>query len=91
MTAKAQLAIISQQPYFYQFLTNLINYLQESGSDANAINSLINSFTWIDTPEGDDFWSPLHDSFSHFPRPVFADGLWSLISLYSATYPELFI
>lgn len=91
MTAQDQLAIIATQPYFYQWLTNLTNYLQESGSNADAVDTLINSFMWYDTPEGADFWSKIHKSFSYFPSSIYADRLQSLISPYSSIYPELFI
>lgn len=91
MTPQAQLAYISQQPYFYQWLTNLTNYLHCPSYNHFSYNSLIDSFHWDKTPEGDSFWSEIHDSFSFFKDRLDEADLFALIEPYRPIYPELFI
>lgn len=48
-----------------KFLTNIsrnINDLQKFKS-SGRISNIGNSFIWLDTPEGDDFWMDLDDKF----------------------------
>ena len=81
----AQLEYYKNEPWFSQFIHNILHYPFTSSSE---VVSLINSFIWKHSPEGYEFWSRIDESIDHPSEDLYA----IVRELYpSDQFPEYYI
>jgi hypothetical protein len=92
-TNKQMLDALQDSDYLLQFLANFdLNYFNAQ-LDEDYLSIVNDSFLWVYTSEGHDFWADVEDELysggSTFERDYNAELAW--IDSFRPTYPELFI
>ena len=87
-----QLNYLEKQPYFKQWLCNIVGPTTKFTSSVTYFNP-IDAFNWQCSPEGHNFWKGIaHNVKPYICSTVTMDQLHQIVQLrYKDKYPELFL